>query len=57
VSVGYAIVDHSSRDNRVLKFSLIGSGTIVGIVAGINLARTQNHLQRSIWLYNRELAC
>ena len=55
MSVGYAIVDHSSRDNRVLKFSLIGSGTIVGIVAGINLARTQNHLQRSIWLYNREL--
>ena len=55
VSVGYAIVDHSSHDNRVLKFSLIGSGTIVGIVAGINLARTQNHLQRSIWLYNREL--
>ena len=55
VSVGYAIVDHSSHDNRVLKYSLIGSGSIVGIIAGISQARSQNHLQRSIWLYNREL--
>jgi hypothetical protein len=55
-SVGLAIVDHPSHDNRVLKISLISGGAIVGLIAGINRARSQNHVQRAIWLYNRDLA-
>lgn len=55
VSVGFSVIDHPSHDNRVLKISLISGGAIVGILAGINRARSQDHLQRSIWLYNREL--
>lgn len=55
MSVGYALLDHAPHDNRALKISVIASGAVVGFVAGINKARSQDHVQRAIWLYNRDL--
>lgn len=54
LSTGEALYYHAPHDNRPLMISLISGGAIVGIVAGINRARSQDHVQRAIWLYNRE---
>lgn len=53
-SAGEALYYHAPHDNRPLMVSLISGGAIVSIVAGINKARSQDHVQRAIWLYNRE---
>lgn len=55
MSVGYALLDHAPHEDRALKISVIGAGAVVGFIAGINHARSQDHVHRAIWLYNREL--
>lgn len=55
MGAGEALYYHAPRDNRTLMVSLISGGAILSIVAVINRAHSQDHVQRAIWLYNREL--
>lgn len=54
LSAGETLYYQKAHDDRALMVSLISGGAIVGIVAGINRARSEDHVQRAIWLYNRE---
>jgi hypothetical protein len=55
VGVGASVDYDASDGNKAAKISLISSGVIVGAIAAVNDARSRDHLQRAIWLYNRDL--
>lgn len=52
VGVGASI---NYDDNKAAVISLISSGAILGIISSVNHSRSEEHLQRAIWLYNRDL--
>lgn len=43
------------EDNQDATISLFGAGFIFGVIASVNKSRSEDHLQRAIWLYNRDL--
>ena len=43
------------EDNKAATISVYGAGVIIGAIASINKSRSEDHLQRAIWLYNRDL--
>ena len=50
--VGFSL-DYPENDVAVI--SLVSSGVILGIISSVNHSRSEEHLQRAIWLYNRDL--
>lgn len=44
------------EDNKAATISVYGAGVIISAIAGVNKSRSEDHLQRAIWLYNRDLA-
>ncbi len=43
------------EDQKTATISVYGAGVIIGAIAKINQSRSEDHLQRAIWLYNRDL--
>lgn len=55
LSAGTAIDWDGPHGHKATKISFIASGIIVSAIANLNRSRSEEHLQRAIWLYNRDL--
>ena len=52
VAVGLSL---NYDDNKAWVIGLVSAGIIMEAIGAVNRSRSEDHLQRAIWLYNRDL--
>ena len=55
VAVGVA-ASLNFDDDKTAAISLYSGGFILGIISAVNHSRSEEHLSRAMWLYNRDLS-